>query len=71
MAFPFFDLEKLKQRLATKHVQFFNGSGAPVDGTTGAGSASKFDVYVRTNASPGAAYVNTGTKAVPIWTRIK
>lgn len=48
------------------NVGIFNGSAAPVDGTSGTlvGVAGPGSIYMRTN---GAVYVNTNTKASPTW----
>lgn len=42
-----------------------DGTGAPVDGTTGAGDAGPGSRY--TDASTGDTYLNIGTKASPVW----
>lgn len=52
----------------TSGVQWFSGSGAPVNGTTGKNQAQTGSFYVRT--SNGAFYSNTGTKASPTWTLV-
>lgn len=44
------------------------GSGAPVDGTTGDNFAAKGSTYIDT--ATGLAYLNTGTAADPVWKRI-
>lgn len=48
-------------------VMIFDGTTAPVDGAsgTGAGKANPGSWYFRTN---GDAFVNVGTRAVPVWT---
>lgn len=43
----------------------FQGAGAPVDGTTGAGDANVGSQY--TDRSTGDVYINVGTKASPVW----
>lgn len=43
------------------------GTGAPVNGTTGAGVAGPGSLYFRTN---GAIYANTNTKASPTWSQL-
>lgn len=42
-----------------------SGSGAPVDGTTGAGQVDKGWLYV--DEDTGVQYVNYGSRAVPEW----
>lgn len=49
-------------------VLVFTGAGAPVDGTTGAGKAGPGSIYV--DHTPGALYINTGTKASPVWNNV-
>ena len=46
-------------------VMWMSGTGAPSNGSTGAGVAQKGSIYART--SNGAIYYNTGTKASPTW----
>ncbi len=41
------------------------GSGAPTDAVTGAGFAGKGSAYI--DYAAGAWYINTGTKASPVW----
>ncbi len=43
----------------------FSGATTPVDGTTGANNAEKGSHY--TARDTGALYINTGTKASPVW----
>lgn len=50
------------------NVVVMTGSGAPVDGTTGAGYAGKGSFYIRYGT--GAVFVNTNTKASPTWTQL-
>lgn len=49
-------------------IELFSGTGAPVNGSTGAGKAGIGSVYTRT--SNGAEYVNTGTLASPTWSLV-
>ncbi|MEO8483337.1 MAG: hypothetical protein ABI634_14080 [Acidobacteriota bacterium] len=49
----------------TNPILFFQGSGAPVDGTTGAGDANPGSEY--TDRATGDVYKNIGTKASPVW----
>lgn len=48
----------------------YNVAGAPVDGTSGtfAGVAAKGAIL--TDTTNGIAYINTGTQASPVWTKI-
>ena len=46
-------------------VFYFTAAGVPVDGTTGAGFAAKGSEYI--NLTTGEHYINTGTKASPVW----
>lgn len=48
-------------------VTIFDSVAAPINGRTGAGWAEKGSLCLRTS---GKAYVNTGTKASPVWTPI-
>lgn len=43
------------------------GSGAPVDGTTGATFAGPGSLYIRVSGSSSDAYINCNTKASPTW----
>lgn len=46
-------------------VRIFTGSGAPTDGTTGAGKAGPGSVYI--DYTNKVHYINNGTKASPTW----
>lgn len=52
-------------RLLVGKTLILDGAGAPVDGTTGAGKAGPGSIYL--DNTGGAAYVNTGAKASPVW----
>lgn len=43
-------------------------AGVPTDAVTGAGFADKGWTYV--NTSNGLHYINTGTRAVPVWSLV-
>jgi len=60
------DLAILKADVRMSHeVCILNGSGVPVDGTTGATFAEIGSMYIDRDA--GNAYINAGTKASPVW----
>ena len=46
-------------------VHYFNGSGAPVDGTTGQYFALTGSMY--SDVVAGNVYIQTGTLAAPVW----
>lgn len=56
---------QLPPAAGTNVVRGIRGAGAPVDGVTGAGVVDKGWQYVDT--ATGNTYVNTGTRAAPVW----
>jgi hypothetical protein len=68
MRIPNVDVLRLTRRIFRGKLHVLTGSGAPTDAVTGAGTADPSDLYKDT--TPGYVYMNTGTKASPIWQRI-
>lgn len=46
----------------------FSGDGAPTDGTSGTGAGTAAIGAVYTDYTNGKLYINTNTKASPLWT---
>lgn len=68
----FFSLGRGGARVGRVELQngavLLDGAGAPTNGVTGAGYATKGSIYIRTGT--GAIFANTGTKASPVWSQL-
>jgi hypothetical protein len=68
MAFnPVRDIWANLRQLANNDVWQISDAGVPTDGTSGTGADFAGPGSVYTNITTGQKYINTGTKASPIW----